>query len=102
MAYLLDTCAISEPRNKIPDPKVLQFLASLTPAESYISVVSIGETWKGIEHLVPSRKRNDLTNWFYNDLLPSFAGRTILLDQDCLMAWGKLVARLESTGFPMP
>lgn len=102
MTYLLDTCVISEPRKEKPDPKVLQFLANLTPLESYLSVVSIGETWKGIELLVPSRKRNDLTHWFHNDLLPSFAGRIILLDQACLMAWGKLVARLESTGFPMP
>lgn len=102
MAYLLDTCVISEPRAKFPDPKVLQFLATLRPSESFLSVIAVGETWKGIELRPPSRKRSELTAWFQTDLLPSFAGRILALDQDCLMTWATLTAHLQLAGTPMP
>lgn len=102
MAYLLDTCAISEPQQDSPEPKVLQFLADLRPSDSFISVFALGETWKGIELLPPSRKRIRLTAWFENDLLPSFAGRILVLDQDCLMKWATTTARLQLAGRPLP
>jgi toxin FitB len=102
MAYLLDTCVISEPRQKAPEPKVLQFLAELRPSESFLSVFSLGEIWKGIELRPPSRQRAVLTAWFQGDLVPSFAGRILVLDQDCLIAWGGLTARLQLAGTPMP
>jgi toxin FitB len=102
MAYLLDTCVISEPRQKYPEPKVLQFLAQLHPSESFLSVISLGETWKGIELLPASQKRAALTAWFQEDLVPSFAGRILGLDQDCLLTWGGMQARLQLAGTPMP
>jgi toxin FitB len=102
MPFLLDTCAVSEPLQKLPKADVLEFLATLTPSECFVSVITVGEIWKGIYLLPISRKKTQLTDWFREDFRPGFAGRILQLDQPCLIAWGELVARLESTGFPMP
>jgi predicted nucleic acid-binding protein len=102
MAFLLDTCVVSEPLQKSPKAEVLQFLGTLVPSESYISVITIGEIWKGIQILPASRKRNQLLDWFREDFRPGFSGRIVQLDQPCLVTWGELWARLESSGLPMP
>ena len=57
MQFLLDTCVISEPLQKLPDANVLEFLAALTPSESYISVVTVGELRKGAILLPPDGQR---------------------------------------------
>jgi tRNA(fMet)-specific endonuclease VapC len=102
MNFLLDTCVLSEALSKKPDSKVLGFVDALDPDDVYLSVITIGELFKGIEKLPPSRRKNELREWFNDELLVRYEGKIFPLDTQTLMAWGTLIARLESGGYTMP
>jgi tRNA(fMet)-specific endonuclease VapC len=102
MSFLLDTCVISEALTKQPNPKVLEFVDNLDPEDVYLSVITIGELFKGIAKLSASRRRNELQTWFEEELLVRYHGKILSLDAGVLMTWGKLVARLEADGHMMP
>ena len=48
MKYLLDTCVISELVNRIPNPRVVDWLGRQSSDSLYISFVTVGEIEKGI------------------------------------------------------
>jgi tRNA(fMet)-specific endonuclease VapC len=102
MKYLLDTCVLSELVTKQPDPKVVEFVDSLDPDDVYLSVITIGEIVKGIEKLPNSRRKQELHAWLKEDLLSRFQGKIIPIDEDVIVAWGILTARVEAAGKPMP
>lgn len=102
MKYLLDTCVLSELFTKQPDPKVVEFVDSLDPDDVYLSVITIGEIVKGIEKLPNSRRRQELHAWLKEDLLSRFQGKIIPIDEDVIVEWGILTARIEVAGKPMP
>lgn len=102
MNFLLDTCVLSEALSKKPDPKVLDFVDGLDPDDVYLSVITIGELFKGIEKLPNSRRKNELHEWFNDELLMQYDGKILSLDTRILMTWGTLIARLESDGYTMP
>ena len=49
MAYLLDTCIVSELRKPHCDAGVAAWMASITPDDVYLSVITLGEIRRGIE-----------------------------------------------------
>jgi len=102
MNYLLDTCVISEFTKRQPDRSVVQWLADCDELSIYLSVLSIGEIQKGIQRLPDSPRKTDLTEWLETGLIRRFQGRLLILDTDVMLAWGSLVARLESAGQKMP
>ena len=102
MKYLLDTCVISELVVKQPNPNVVEFVDSLDPDDSFVSVITIGEISKGIEKLSKSKRKQELQAWLKGDLLIRFDGKIISLDANILVEWGILTARLEATGRTMP
>ncbi|MBI5823970.1 MAG: type II toxin-antitoxin system VapC family toxin [Chloroflexi bacterium] len=102
MNFLLDTCVLSEALSKKPDSKVLGFVDALDPDDVYLSVITIGELFKGIEKLPNSRRKNELREWFNDELLVRYDGKIFSLDTQTLMTWGTLIARLESGGYTMP
>jgi len=102
MKYLLDTCVLSELVTKQPAPKVVEFVDSLDPDDVYLSVITIGEIVKGIEKLPNSRRKQELHAWLKEDLLSRFQGKIIPIDEDVIVEWGILTARIEVAGKPMP
>ena len=102
MSFLLDTCVLSEALSKKPNPRVLDFIDGLDPDDVYLSVITIGELFKGIEKLPNSRRKNELHEWFNEELLAQYDGKILPLDAGVLMTWGTLVARLEAEGYTMP
>jgi predicted nucleic acid-binding protein len=102
MVYLLDTCVLSEPRQKEPRARVLDFLRELRPMDGFVSVVALAEIWKGIELLPHSKRRKDLTEWFEGELLVRFAGRVLPVDLDIALRQGALAASLIAVGRTMP
>ncbi|KAF0107517.1 MAG: putative nucleic acid-binding protein contains PIN domain [Anaerolineaceae bacterium] len=102
MKYLLDTCVISELVTKQPDAKVVEFVDSLDPDDTYLSVITIGEIVKGIEKLPNSRRKQELHTWLKEDLLSRFQGKIIPIDEDVIVEWGVLTAHVEAAGRPMP
>ena len=102
MNFLLDTCVISEALAKQPNPKVLAFVDSLDPENTYLSDITIGELFKGISKLPASYRKTELQAWLQAELLPRFDGKIVSLDVETWMTWGSLMARLESSGQLIP
>jgi len=49
MAYLLDTCILSELRKPGCNPGVAAWMAGVQPDEAFVSVLTLGEIRRGIE-----------------------------------------------------
>jgi len=49
MAYLLDTCVLSELRKPKTHPGVAAWMAGIQPEEAFLSVLTLGEIRRGIE-----------------------------------------------------
>ncbi|HWO22256.1 MAG TPA: type II toxin-antitoxin system VapC family toxin [Kofleriaceae bacterium] len=101
MSYLLDTCALSEFTKPKPAPSVDQWFASTPDDATFISVLTLGELEKGIHRLTSSKRRSTLERWF-SDLRDRFEGRILGLDEACALEWGRISARCEAAGQPIP
>jgi tRNA(fMet)-specific endonuclease VapC len=99
---LLDTNILSESVARQPDPRVLAWMASLDPDEVYLSVITLGEVWTGIEKLSPSVRKEKLLAWFRDELLVRFSDRILAVDVPVMLTWGSMVAELERKGRPLP
>ena len=102
MNYILDTNVVSELIAAQPNPQVIQWIDSIPAEHFYLSVITIGEIVKGIEKLPKSAHKQTLINWLHSDLLVRFQDRLLALDVQTLITWGRLVARLEAIGRPLP
>ncbi len=102
MAFLLDTCALSEPTQKSPHPGVVEFMRELRQVDAFVSAVALAEIWKGIELLPHSKRRTGLVEWFEKDLRVRFEGRILPFDAIVVQPWGKMVAALITRGKSMP
>jgi predicted nucleic acid-binding protein len=49
MAYLIDTCVLSELRKPKIHPGVATWMAGIQPDEAFLSVITVGEIRRGIE-----------------------------------------------------
>ena len=101
MNYVLDTNVISELISKRPDRKIVEWLDRLDPNTIYLNVITIGEIRKGIEKLLPSKRRETVRDWLETDLLLRFQGRILEITTEVMLVWGELVGRLEKEGKPI-
>ena len=99
---LLDTCVISELVAKQPSEKVIDWIDNLEQESIYLSVITIGEIYKGIEKLPESKRKVNFQKWLNEELLIRFRGKILVVDTDVMLVWGKLTARLEIEGKRMP
>ena len=58
MKYLLDTCVISELVKPQPNKKVISWIQSQNEDDLYLSVLTFGEIWKGIEKAANRKRKN--------------------------------------------
>ena len=101
MNYVLDTNVISELIAKQPNKKVVAWLDQLDPHTVYLSVITIGEIRKGMEKLLPSKRRDAVREWLETDLLLRFQGRILEITTEVMLIWGELTGRLEKEGRPI-
>jgi toxin FitB len=101
MTYLIDTCALSEFTKAKPAARVDAWFATIADGTDYVSVLTLGELEKGISKLTGSRRRSTLERWFA-DLRDRFAGRIIGIDESVALEWGRISARCEAAGQPVP
>ena len=101
MNYVLDTNVISELISKRPDREIVKWLDRLDPNTIYLNVITIGEIRKGIEKLLPSKRRETVRDWLETDLLLRFQGRILEITAEVMLVWGELVGRLEKEGKPI-
>lgn len=102
MNYLLDTCILSESIKKIPNKNVLHWLDQIPENQLYLSVITLGELFKGIQKLPRSAKRTRLAHWVEEDLKDRFLGKILPLDLKVMQTWGTLVGELENQGRLLP
>jgi len=101
MNFLLDTCTISEPKQKRPNKKVLEWLDAQDESKLYLSVLTIGEIRKGITRLESSRKKAELEKWL-EKLRNRFSRRILTLSERTLLVWGKMYGEYEKKGVVRP
>lgn len=98
MAYLLDTCTISEMVSVKPNAKVLNWFESQSEKTLYLSIITIGEIEKGIYQLAQTKRRLRLETWLFDELVPSFQGRLLGIDRKLITTWAKTTAELKMKG----
>jgi predicted nucleic acid-binding protein len=99
--YLLDTCVISEPKQKTPNKDVLDWMKNQKEQKLFLSVITIGEIEKGIARLQKSKKRTGLEKWS-SELRTRFSNRILPLTTDVLINWGRMLGELEKKGIVRP
>ena len=102
MKYILDTNIISELINSNPNPKVLNFLNTLNEKDIYLSSITIGEIYFGIQKLPHGKKQKKLLTWVKDQLLPRFHNKVIDIDTDVMLHWAVLTNILKTKGTPLP
>ncbi len=80
----------------------MTWIDSITEAELFLSVITIGELSKGIEKLPDSPRRIILADWLNDQLFVRFAGRIVAIDAGVMLKWGQLMGSLERSGKTMP
>lgn len=98
--FLADTDLISEPRQKSPNPKVLQWLRA-QDHELFLSAITIGEIKRGIELYPDSRKKKELSSWL-GQLLEDFSGCVLPFGEAESLTWGILYAKAQKSGRKLP
>jgi predicted nucleic acid-binding protein len=101
VAYLLDTCALSEFTKPEPSASVDAWFAQVPDDANFVSVLTLGELGKGIAKLPVSRRRTSLERWF-GGLRERFSGRVLVVDEPVALEWGRIAARSELAGNPIP
>jgi predicted nucleic acid-binding protein len=93
MIYLLDTNVISETIKPKPNKKVIEWLESIPSHHFALSVISLGEIRKGVEKLQDLSKKTKIIQWLEIDLIASFTGRIIVIDEKVVEKWGYICAK---------
>ena len=91
MAYLIDTCVISELRKANCNPGVAAWMASIQPDEAFLSVLTLGEIRRGIEMRRPkdARAAGALERWL-GGLETHYSDRILPITPAIADRWGRL------------
>lgn len=101
MAYLLDTNALSEFLKKSPNENVIGWFNESDEQSHYVSTLTIGEIYKGISKLLPSRRKDELAAWF-EQVIGRYRDRLLPVGLETAKIWGDMQADLEGRGRPIP
>lgn len=101
MKYLLDTNVVSEWSKPRPDPSVVDWMNMAIEDDLYLSVITLGELWQGVEGLPAGKRRVALARWVERDLTGRFQGRLLGIDEQIARAWGVLLAESKQRGKAM-
>lgn len=102
MAYLLDTCAISEMVSVKPNVNVLRWFEHQAEETLFLSVITSGEIQKGINQLAVGKRKLKIEAWFFDELVPNFQGRIINLDEKIMATWARMIAEFKAQGIVRP
>ena len=87
MAWLLDTCIVSELTRLVPNPAVVQWL-NRHHGQSMLGAVTVGEIQFGIERSPLGSSRNRLQLWF-DQLCRDFEGKILPTDEAAWRTWSR-------------
>lgn len=101
MRVLVDTCVISEIAKKKASKRVRDRVAGLKSAETFLSVITIGEITNGIQRLAASRKKGTLEA-FLSNLERHFESRVLGINAETARIWGEVTAKAANRGKVIP
>jgi toxin FitB len=99
MAYLLDTCVLSEGSKAAFNPSVAAWFEATPDDQRFASVLSLAEIQYGIFRLPQGQRRTRLGIWYENELLSMVEGRTIGFDEAEAMEWALLRSIYPNTRY---
>ena len=100
--WLLDTNVIAEISGKKPDPSVLNWATAQHPATLFLSILTIAEFEKGINHLPELDPRRPGLRARLIALEERFAGRILSLSDATIRRWGAISGEVLRTTKQMP
>jgi predicted nucleic acid-binding protein len=98
MTYLVAANVMSEPTNRVPSSKVVDWL-SANEGNLVVDSIILGELCVGILALPRGRKRTQLEQWF-DDVAQTID--CLLWDGTISRRWAKLVVDLKQKGDKLP
>jgi toxin FitB len=99
--FLLDTNAVSEWVKPRPNQGMIRWMESADEDRVFLSVISLAELRYGVERMAAGARRHRLEAWLREELPLRFEGRILPVSPNIAEAWGRAVARAESTGRPI-
>ncbi len=99
--FLLDTNVPSELTRPLPERRVELWLDAVDDERLFLSVVSLGEIFKGLAILPESKRRQGLQRWLDDTLRPWFHGRILPLTESIAERWGLLAGECHLKGRPL-
>jgi predicted nucleic acid-binding protein len=99
--YLLDTNIPSEMRRIRPEPRLIEWLKAVNDNELYLSVITLGEIWKGFTLLSDATRRTQLEEWLERDVRDWFADRILPVNEAVAERWGVLEGDRQLRGVPL-
>ena len=96
MGYLVDANVLCEATRLQPASNVVTWLER-HDAELHISTLTLAEILKGIHLLAPGKKRRQLELWF-EELVASFTGRILPVDEAVARTCAEFYARQQQQG----
>ena len=100
--YLLDTSIVSEASKPQPASAVAGWIQNQADDDLFISTLTIGEIWRGVLEMAPSRRRRNFEAWFASVEGPFalFSERILPLDERAAMEWARIMAEGTAAGRP--
>jgi hypothetical protein len=93
--WLLDTNVIAEVSSARPDARVQSWIQSQAEHALFLSVLTLAEYRKGIEHLPPGDKRRPHLQKAVAALEGRFAGRVLSVSDKIAMRWGTISGEVK-------
>jgi predicted nucleic acid-binding protein len=100
VAWLLDTCVLSELSKPAPSAGVVQWLEAAEEETLWLSVLTNGELRFGVAKLPSGARRKRLDGWV-DGVEARFSGRVLAVGPREARRWGELRARLRARGIAL-
>jgi predicted nucleic acid-binding protein len=96
--FLLDTNVLSELTRPKSEPQVENWLNTADDERLFLSVISLGEIFKGLTILPESKRRQYLRQWVEETMRPWFDGRMLPVSERIAERWGILAGECQLKG----
>lgn len=93
--WLLDTNVISEVSGAKPDPRVVKWIGSQPEHKLFLSILTLAEYSKGIQHLPPGDKLRPRLQRAVLALEERFAGRVLSVTDQVVLRWGEISGEVK-------
>lgn len=99
---VLDTNVVSELMRAVPAPTVLRWMDAQDPDKLWLTSVTVQELFYGIARLPTGKRQSRIHEQVTAMLDEDFSGQVAAYDGEAAAIAGKLLARCERDGRPMP